>query len=396
MRAHTSLYKGGRIVFFLLFLIFSISGVFLFSQENEYSLSITPFFDTVYTSNLYWDYEEVADQVFVPGFTLDIASDRINMYFTGIYRLYKENSQLNSQMLETGFEYFIPLGSRSYAFFSGMFSSNFYTDDMNYLNKSSPGAIFGIKKYLTKTFLLRAGIRAFYDKYYNYNPYDHYKSGLFIEANKFFKTQTTLRLTGGINYIYFPHLISDEITYYKEIIHPRGRKSSSIEVPVTIYETYEVDVPQTFFTFRIAQGLSTKTGLIFEIHGRMNYEDMENLSTFVDEEWVLERMNDDFFWEGIRISSALKTIAILESTISLELTYIDKTYNGIYARDLVGEVILPGEWRKDSLYQMKFLFQKRIKNLKAYINVILRKNTSNDPYFDYTLFAISGGVDYTF
>ncbi len=387
--------KRRGVLFYLLFFFLSFS-FSVKAQENDFTLSFTPYFDYYYTSNVFWDYEETPDTVYSPGFILSLSSYSINMYLSANTRRYMENAELNSTQMRSGFEYFIPIGSRSFVFFSTEVSSIMFKEDYNYLNRTSPEATVGIKKYITKTALLRSGLRVVFNKYYNYSPYDHIKTAFFIEGNKFLKTQTTLRFTAGFNNIYFQHLISEDIEYYYQIITTRGRNKRTITIPQITYNEYSLSIPQIYFTARLSQGIMEKTGITFEAQYRKNFEDFEKLSSFIEDEWILSRMNDDFFWEGKRLSFALKTIAILQSTISFEVSYLVKDYSGVLVRDLVGEPILPAQYREDSLLEFSFLFEKRYKDLNFYIKGIVRKNSSNDLFFDYSLFTIMSGIDYTF
>ncbi len=382
--------KGGAGLFALLLLIaFSLSAL----GGDSFSLQLYPYVDTVYTNNVFWDSTQVSDKIVSPGVEIDYSSSNMNFYLNANGRFYSENSYLNSYFISSGLEIFKALGGRDLLYITPNISSNTFNDELSYLNNISESITIGLKKYLTKSFLLKMGVRGTNKNYSSYDSYDHIKLSSFFELNKFLPSQTTFRGRFGFNYLYFPHIIETE-EYIK--IYPIGRRGRMRTDIISVENTYSLSLPIFYSTVRIAQSVGTLTGLVFEYSYRKKLSSDKTIPDLSEDEWILTKMNDDFFWDGSRFSIALKTTKLLKTTIAFEFSYFSKFYDGIFIRDLVGEIIQPGEYRNDTMYQGTFSITKNIGRLNLYLKGIYRENSSNDDFFDYNLFTIMGGIDYNF
>jgi len=383
--------KKGRGGAFLLFFFFILS-VVTFAGDG-FKLQLFPYVDTIYTNNVYWDSTQVSDRIISPGVEVDYSSSNLNFYFDATGRFYTENNFLNSYFLSSGFEFYKALGGRDLLYITPNISINTFNSELSYLDNMEEGLTIGLKKYLTKSFLIKTGIKGINKDYSSYDSYDHFKFSSFLQLNKFFKTQITLRGTVGFNYLYFPHII--ETQQYIQVF-PIGRRGRNGTEMITEESSYTLSLPIFYSTLRLAQSVGTLTGLVLEYSYRKKLVEDKVIPDMSEDEWILTKMNDDFFWDGSRYSIALKSTKFFGLTTAVEFSYFSKLYEGIFIRDLVGEIIQPGEYRKDTMYQGTFSIMKSFGRLNVYLKGIYRDNSSNDDFFDYNLFTIMGGIDYNF
>ena len=137
-----------------------------------------------------------------------------------------------------------------------------------------------------------------------------------------------------------------------------------------------------------------KTGLIAEIQYRKNRNLGPDFDLLAIDEWALQQMDEDFFWQGTRLSLALKTEAILNMEIAIDFSYYLKQYDGLDALDMNGAPLLPHEFRADRLSQITMRIAKSLGHFGFYLIGSYRKNISNDLYFQYDSYTISTGMDY--
>jgi len=279
------------------------------------------------------------------------------------------------------------------------------------------------------------GLNLRHSDYLEENSYDRLRLAAFWEMSAFFRTQTTLRLTLGMNYLFFPHIIT-EITAsvaaaamlqeaatsiaVKEPQYRRGNPEPSPPAPpappppppsppapptppepqpepepqaAVVSSTAALTIPQPFVVFRIAQGLGYKTGLIAEIQFRKNQNQVQSLEAMIINEWALQQMDEDFFWQGTRLSLAFRTEAVLKTEIAADFSLFYKQYNGIEALDMAGDPILPRTIREDKMAQIILKIAKSFGRFGFYITGSFRRNISNDLYFRYNFYTIAAGLD---
>lgn len=126
---------------------------------------------------------------------------------------------------------------------------------------------------------------------------------------------------------------------------------------------------------------------------RKNQNLLQGMQAIGASEWALEQTDEDFFWQGSRLSFAIKTESIKNLEVSLNLSFSKKQYQGIDALDLDGVPVQPLAFRSDSLAQASLRISRRFGSVGLFIAGSYRKNLSNDLYFRYDFFTISGGID---
>jgi hypothetical protein len=315
-------------------------------------------------------------------------------------------------------------------FISPEFSLIRYSDSVSFLNTTAPSITIGLKHALSAQVSGRIGAGLHYSDYLNEDAYDRYRLAAYLEMSAFFKTQTTVRLTLGMNYQFFPHIAVQASTTAATPVslasaatsgsgagspHNRGTPSPGppdqteppdpppsdpgtsppaaepqLDASPTIID---LTIPQPYVTLRIAQGIGFKTGIVAEFMFRKSQAPLEGIQSIAASEWALEQTDENFFWQGTRLSLGFKTEALLDLEIALDLSLSKKLYPGIAALELDGVAVQPLADRSDSMAQANARIAKKLGPLSLYVNASYRRNESNDLYFQYDFLTIAAGMD---
>lgn len=382
------------------------------------NISITPYLDYNYSSNIFWDSSAVSDSTFSPGLGFNFATRQFNFFLNADSKIYQSNNYLNQSTIYGGFNFFKMLSARSSLFLSPDFSLNQFKGDMSYLNTAIPSLAVGLKHIFSAQIYSRIGLSLRHSNYLEEGSYDRWRMAAFWEMSAFFRTQTTLRLTLGVNYLFFPHIVTEipaatsasveveetaaaavatEMLYRRgnpDLSNPSQPHPESDTEPAIISTTTELELPQPFIVLRAAQGLGYKSGLVAEVQFRKNRNLVQSFDALIIDEWAMQQMDEDFFWQGTRLSLAFRTEAILKMDIAIDFSYFLKQYDGLEALDMNGDPILPQAFRADRLSQVTLKIAKSFGNFGFYLTGSYRKNVSNDLYFHYDFYTISAGLDY--
>ena len=389
---------------FLLMMIFPVSAIAVAR------IGVAPYLDYDYSSNIFWDSSAVGDAIFSPGVELNIAAGQFILFLNADGKVYQSNDYLNRSAISGGFNLITMLSKRSSFFLSPDFSLTRFKGGMSYLNTAIPSLVMGLKHVFSDQVYGRMGVSLRHSDYLEEDSYDRWRGSAFGEISVFFKTQTTLRLSLGMNYLFFPH-ITDETD---ATTATTGAKPATMAVttaggrrryapvpsdpqPTQIPgHTVSLDFPQPYIVFRAAQGLGYKTGLIAEVQYRQNPDIMKRFDPLTIDEWALQGLDEDFFWQGTRLSLALKTEAVLKLEMAVDFSYSAKEYDGLNALDMNNDPIAPQAFRTDRLSQITMRIAKSLGSFSLNFTASYRKNASNDLYFDYDFYTISAGIDYAF
>jgi len=372
----------------------------------ETQLTLSPYLDFSHSNNIFWNAYPVTDTTLSPGLGLDMGSNSWNLFLEANGRFYKSNNYLNASMVAGGFSFFKIISARTSLYVSPDFSLTYYQNDLSFLNTAVPGITVGVKHALSKRVFSRLSLGIRQGNYLNEDSYDRIRLAAFLELSSFFTTQTTLRLTLGMNYLLFPHIGTQSsagawiaLADGASTDLPNRRSYPSRPVAPLAGEavadaaTIDLAIPQPYIIMRVAQGLGYKTGLVAEFLYRKNQSPLEGIQAIAAAEWALEQVDEDFFWQGSRISLGIKTEAFLGLEFALDFSYFNKEYKGIDALDLDGISIQPLAFRSDTLKQVNMRISKRIRSFDLFVAGSYRDNHSNDLYFHYDFFTISGGME---
>lgn len=404
----------------------------------ESRLTISPYLDYSYSNNIFWDMTRIGDSTFSPGLGLDLSTNFGNFFLDADGKVYQNNDYLNSSMVTGGFSLFKVFSSRTSLFLSPDLSLTRFQGDLSILDMAAPSIALGVKHSFSDQFFSRLILSLRHSNYLNEDSYDRIRLSSFLELSTFFKTQTTVRLTLGMNYLLFPHVVIqvptaaatfNSLTQPATIAstEPRHRRGDPAPTPdpappvppsppqppvpptppsppdppaplpaedaALISTTLDLAIPQPFVVLRVAQGLGFKTGIVAEFMYRKNQTLLQGMQAIGASEWALEQTDEDFFWQGTRVSIGIKTESSKNLELSLDLSLSKKQYQGIDALGLDGVPIQPLAFRSDSLAQASLRISRRFGSVGLFVAGSYRRNHSNDLYFQYDFFTISGGMD---
>ncbi len=297
----------------------------------ESKLTLSPYMDYSYSNNIFWDSSNIGDTTVSPGLGLEFTTPSFNLFLNADGKVYRSNNQLNSSMFSGGFSIYKMISKRSSLFVSPDLSLVQFQGDMSAMNSLIPGLSVGVKHMFADHLFGRLGLSVRHSNYLNEDSYDRLRLGAFWEMSTFFKTQTTIRLTLGMNYLVFPHIatmvaVTTDAIGTREAApaataassEPRNRRGTpdpappdppspplppepippdpdapsdpSLPGPETktslVPATIDLAIPQPFVALRIAQGIGFKTGLIAEFLYRKNQRPLQGIQAISTTEWA--------------------------------------------------------------------------------------------------------------
>jgi len=159
-------------------------------------------------------------------------------------------------------------------------------------------------------------------------------------------------------------------------------------------------VPNFYGLLGINQGIGPRLGIKGELEARKNLNefDYDSAETLIKNAYILYPLNDDYLWDGVRLTLQLKMVLFKRLAVSVEgrMSYYNKNYPGINIMDEQGNPIEPAVERNDSLLLYMLKISKKIGKLEFSTDLYYRYNDSNDDYFFYKMLTISAGIGYYF
>jgi len=355
-----------------------------------------------YSDNIFMNASKVKDYISQLDTDLNFSLERFNLYLEASADIYTDSTGFNSFSIEPGVEYRHFLKGRDSVSMGLSYRVLNYKELYTDFNYSGPRFQAGTKFYITPQTLFKVNYRFQSRNYTNYESFDFYNHTAFVEIDRFFKSQTSLRLQAGFNYRYYPHIVEgydfgDDYNYYNH--HGSQGKGNPFGGPHSQNLEYNtLSVPNLYGLVQIAQGIGTRFAITGEAEIRHNFQglDLDRAETLIKNAYVLYPLNDDYLWDGSRLS--LKLNIVLFKTLSLEgeFSYFDKDYPGIYIMDAEDNAVEPLTQRKDSLLFYQLKMSKRIGKFDLFSRLSYRDNDSTDDYFLYKMLTISAGIGYYF
>jgi hypothetical protein len=359
-----------------------------------------------YSDNIFMNASKMKDYISQLQADLFVSLKRFNFYLDASVDIFVDNPEFNSFNIEPGIEYLHPLKGRNALYLDFSYTILNYKDLYTDFNTSGPLIQAGIKLYTSPKTLLKAVARFQSRNYANFESFDFSNYNTFVEFNQFFKSQTNLRLQTGFNYRYYPHIIAsydfgNNYNYYNNRgSHGKGKGHMQHRPPLPNPRYNTMSVPNVYGLLGINQGIGTRLGITGELEIRENLRgfDHNSAETLIKNAYILYPFNDDYLWDGTRLTLQLKMVLFNRLAVSVEgrVSYFNKNYPGIYIMDEEGNPIEPAVERSDSLLLYMMRISKKIGKLEVFTDFFYRYNDSNDDYFFYKMLTISAGIGYYF
>lgn len=364
-----------------------------------------------YSDNLFMNASMIDDYTSQFRTSLDLSVKQLNIYLEASAGVYAENPEFNSVYLHPGIQFVHILKGRNALYLSLSYHILNYRELYVDFNYTGPEFEAGLKLYTGPQALAKMGYKFESRNYPNYDSFDFQNHNLFLQFNRFFDSQTTIRLQAGLNYRYYPHIVegfdfgenydylqmqNNQYKGHQKGPHMGGHGGGHNGTPQTGYSHTSLSVPNLYIQLRIVQGIGTRLGITGEGEYRHNFQGLENLDALIKNAYTIYPLNDDFLWQGYRLGFRLKWIVFKDISIQGRVGYYDKGYPGIPALDQDGNPVEPGMDRQDELLLYALAVSKKINRLDLALNLEYRDNQSNDKYFHYSVLAISAGIGYYF
>lgn len=354
-----------------------------------------------YSDNIFLNASKIGDFVTSMALDLSYAGQNLNFIVGGSATLFADNPDFNSMQFQGGLEWLNPLKNRDHIYLSLSYSQLNYRDLYTDFNHSGPVLNAHVKVYLSPSLLFKGGYQAEYRRYGNFTSFDFFNHTLFGEISRFFPSQTTLRASAAINYRFYPHIAdpgtSEEIpsAYQGSGRFGNGRNQPQT-APAPGRSSHSLSVPNLSLLAGLAQGIGTRFGISTELEYRINFRGLEDAETLIQNAYTVYPYNDQYLWDGLRLSLTLKAIVWNEWAIEGSLSWLDKNYPGIYVMDESGTVQLPLVDRHDKQIQTDFSLGKKIDKWDISIGLSFIDNRSGDLFFTHTALSVFAGARFSF
>lgn len=364
------------------------------------NLSIGTSYNGYYSNNIFMNASAVTDYVSQLQAEVNFSTKKLSFYLDTSADIYKDNTEFNSFNIEPGIEFIHYLKGRSAIYLTLSYMVLDYKELFSDFNYTGPRFQANLKLHTTSRTILKAGYLFEYRNYPSYESFDFHNHRAFVEFNRFFKSQTTLRLQVGFNYRYYPHIAADydfgdNYNYYERHKH-QGKGPHHPGGGQRQFQTYPIGIPNLRGMVHITQAMGTRLGITGEAEVRRNFRGLDNAETLIKNAYILYPFNDDYLWDGLRLSLGLKMVPWKDISVEGSFSYFDKRYRGIYIMDAAGNIKEPAVERADSLLLYTFKVSKKIGKFDVFAHLSYRDNDSNDDYFFYKMVTISFEIGYYF
>lgn len=384
-----------------------IAGLLLSAHLGAKNFNIGVSYGGSYSDNIFLNASAVKDYISQFETDLNYSLNKFNFYLDASSGIYIENPEFNSYTIEPGVEFLLYLKKqgRSALYLDLSYIVLNYKELYRDFNYSGPRFQAGLKLYTGPQMLVKAGYLLLVRNYINYASFDFSNQTAFLELNRFFKSQTTLRLQAGINYRYYPHVadeyeVEGNYNYYNyqangNMGSHRGQDNQpGYSQPAA--QHHSTAVPNIYGLLRVAQGIGTRVGITGEAELRRNFRGLEDAEALIKNAYVIYPYNDYYLWDGLRLTLILKAILFKEFSLAGRFSYFAKNYPGIYIMDEAGNIVEPMLEREDILFLANINLEKKFRKFNIFANFTYRENDSNDDYFFYKMLTISMGIGYYF
>lgn len=383
-------------------ILFFILVIFLLNASlgaKDFNIGIR--YSGYYSDNIFMNASAVTDYVSQLHTDLNISVKKINLYLDATAALYSENPEFNSFDIEPGIEFLHSLKGRNSLYLGLAYTVLNYKELYIDFNYTGPQFQANVKFYTSPQTLLKAGYLFQSRNYANYESFDFSNHNLFLEFQRFFKSQTTVFLQAGFNYRFYPHIVvefdfGENYNYYDhgKSYGKNKKQHGGGQAPQYNYNT--MSVPNMYGLFRISQAMGTRLGITGEAQYRHNFQGLEDAGTLIKNSYIIYPYNDDYLWDGSQFGLKVKMVLFKNLSVEGKFSYFDKNYPGVFIMDADGNVKEPAVERKDTLLLYHLKIAKKTGKFDLFANLLYRDNTSNDDYFFYNMLTISAGIGYYF
>ena len=368
-------------------------GIFFSTNVDKSSAQFDTFLDlsSGFDDNLYLSSDETSDLINDLDFRLNYTpkDSNINLFYHGDYISFLNTSERNIFLNNFGGSYYKSFGDKDkHKFYmGGNWLSRYNKEEYNYYNYKQL-YLFTNQRFNLNGLFLKTGYNFRYRSYAEIPDLTNYQHYLFLQANRSFKTRTSIIIETDFGYKSF----KGTETFISTNGGGRGRSS--------LPQTNQVPSMSHFIIMaRVAQSLHDRLGIYVQYRKQFSLTDetsyVNSDSYFQDE----ELFDDPFSYESSAFSTKLTLILPKSTNLQIGGSINHKNYITEQAFDLFDDTVGVGGSRTDvkqsiSLNFSKtfYLNKKRLNSLKTYLNYSYIANESNSYWYNYKNNSIGVGV----
>ena len=327
----------------------------------------------------------------------------VNYYYSGSFLLYNQASTRNFSLHSLGFSYNSSFGEddKDDFYLGGNWTLRLNGDEYYYYNYNQVYLYANFRFDLDWLFL-RSGYNFRYRGYSNVPDLTNIRHYLFIQANKSFKTRTTIIVEGDLGYKSFAgQEIFDTINGGRP---GHGGPRSSAYTAYTSTEYNEIpSMSQVVLLGRVTQSITDKMGIYVQYRTQLSPTDQTNYVNAGNYYQDEELFDDPFSYESNSYSSQLTWMLPWTTKLQIGGEIDNKKYISeqafISAEDTVGLGGNRADDRKSYFINLSKTFRidkNWMESLHFYLNYNYIWNKSNSYWYDYKNSVIGAGVNWSF
>ncbi len=373
-----------------------IIGIFLNIIADKATAQFDTYLDlsSGFDDNLYLSTEKTGDLISDFDFRLNYTpkDSNINLYYNGDYISFLNVSERNIFLNNFGAGYYKNFGDKDkhQFYMGGNWLSRYNKEEYNYYNYKQLYLYINQRFNLNGLFL-KTGYNFRY-RSYSYVPdltnYQHY---LFLQANRSFRTRTSIIIETDFGYKSF----KGTETY---ISRNGGGKGKNSITQTSVTSNQVPNMSHFILLARVAQSLHDRVGIYIQYRKQFSLTDetsyVNSDSYFQDEELY----DDPFSYESSAFSSKLTFILPKSTNLQIGGSINHKSYISEQAFISVDDTVGIGNRTDDkqSIYlnfsKTFYLNKKRLNSLKTYLNYSYIVNESNSYWYNYKNNSVGVGV----
>lgn len=344
------------------------------------------------TDNLFQNTYAEPDYLSNVSFSIDKDFKQVSLFGYGEYSFLFENSRMAYYSLNLGLDYLETLSSKSALYVSLVGRGYFYRSDYSDYNYLSVNSFVALKSYLSQTSILKANYSLEY-KNYRTSIFDFLSHSLYVSADKYFPSKTTLRAEMNWGYKYFFHpyqtVITEAPVEFPSFWGGKGRgmhtgtgnNQNTAESPISPSKEGGEGIQVFSAGILLAQGIGNSVGI--NLTGMKQWVlSGENPFDLVEEFYMIENPSyDRFSWSGVQLGSQVSFLLPWNVDMKVDFMYTNKAFPGIEGLTLEGNPL--GVTRNDRRSQIGVQVQKNFARVSLSLSYTFLDNRSNDAYFDW-------------
>jgi len=340
--------------------------------------------------NSFRNYNKISDvyQTFYLNIFHDKSYNNSNLrtYYNGLITFFNEYDSRNYSLHTGGIVLTMQLINQDYILNTGLKVSSLHYNGFYSIFENKSLNFYSNLRFILGNLTLLGGITGKFDKYNNLKSQNVFETEVFINAQKFFNTRTSLqyRMTYGHQY-YF--------------------KSMSFKDDNLLIENKSDFSDVIGFDFTAAQSITDLTGISLSFHYSKPVNSAERYvkinSDYIYSEEEIFNDPADYTLHGF----SLQITKLFDNGITAQLisSYQKRDYLDMEAFDLNGNlfdnVLLRKDRRKTinvSISKDIFLSSQNDKTLSAGFSLWWLQNLSNDPYYKYNNILTSFDISFSY